>query len=156
MSNPESSKRQQLVRNIVIFQLKLWVDGLRDLILLPVSLVAAIVGFLRSGEDPERELNQVKAYGRQTEEWINLFGQHGVGEQQGDGKNSHALASIDGVFDKLEESLRQVYRSGKTSEDAQSEIDEALNAAHEKVRRAVDGSTPESTAESAKKSAGTR
>lgn len=156
MSNPAPSKRQQLVRNIVIFQLKLWVDGFRDLVLLPVSLAAAIVGFLRSAEDPERELNQVKAYGRQTEEWINLFGQHGVGEQQGGGKNSHALASIDAVFDKLEESLRQSYKSGETSQNAQSEIDEALNAAHEKARRAVDGSTSESTVESANKPAGSK
>src|SRR5690554_7384997 len=102
MSKAQPSTRQQLVRNFVVFQLKLWVDGLRDLVLLPVSLVAAIVGFLRGGDDPERELNQVKEYGRQTEEWINLFGRHST-DVQGDSKNAHSLVSIDAVFDKVEE-----------------------------------------------------
>ncbi len=154
MSNPEPSKRKQLLRNIVIFQLKLSVDGLRDLVLLPVSLVAAFVGFMRGGDEPERELNQVIEYGRQTEEWINLFGQHGTDAQAGTdtqrrGKNSHSLASIDAVFNKVEEALRQSYKSGETSQDTQSEIDEALSAAHEKARKSVDRSTIESTNEPA-------
>lgn len=154
MSNSEPSKRKQLLRNIVIFQLKLWVDGFRDLVLLPVSLVAAFVGFMRGGDEPERELNQAIAYGRQTEEWINLFGQHGTGAQAGTetqsgGKNAHSLASIDAVFTKVEEALRQSYKSGETSQDTQSEIDEALNAAHEKARKTVEGPIPEATIEPA-------
>ena len=133
----DDSKRNQLLRRIVTFQLKLMADGLRDLVLLPVSLVAALVGYIRGGDDPARELDQVMEYGRQSEEWIDLFEQR-RGQEHGAGRSAHSLASIDAVFDKVEESLRQSYKSGGTSKDVQSEIDDALNTAHEKARNSTD------------------
>ncbi len=117
-------------------------DGLRDLVLLPVSLVAALIGYARGGDAPDRELNQVIEYGRQTEEWIDLFDQRDDDEHL-DRKNSHSLASIDAVFNKVEDSLKQSYKSGDTSKDTQSEIDEALNAAHEKARKSAEATTTE-------------
>ena len=129
MSESEPSKRGALIRRVIVFQLKLAVDGLRDLILLPVSMFAAIVGFLRGGDEPDKELNQVMDYGRRTEQWIDLFDQHASDEK------SHSLSSIDTIFSSVEDALKQSYKAAGTSEDAQSEIDEALNAAHKKARK---------------------
>lgn len=129
MSESEPSKRSVLLRRVIVFQLKLAADGLRDLILLPVSMFAAIIGLLRGGDEPEKELNQVMDYGRQTEQWIDLFEQHDSDEK------SHSLASIDTIFSGLEDALKRSYKATGTSEDAQSEIDDALNAAHEKARK---------------------
>ena len=103
MSEPQTSKRGKLVRNAIVFQLKLMADGLRDLVLLPVSVIAAIIGFLRGGDDPERELNQVIDLGRETEEWINLFGNHEARE------DTHSMASIDALFTKVEDVLKKQY-----------------------------------------------
>ena len=137
MSEAEPSKRAALVRRAVIFQLKLAADGLRDLVLLPVSFWAAIIGLVRGGDEPEKELEQVIEYGRQTERWIDLFDQHS-GEEK-----SHSLASIDSIFGTVEDALRQSYKAAGTSEVTQSEIDEALNAAHEKARNQSEtGSDP--------------
>lgn len=138
----EHSKRNQLIRRVVTFQLKLMADGLRDLVLLPVSLVAALVGFIRGGDEPDRELNQVMEYGRQTEEWIDLFDQR-IGAEHEESRNAHSLASIDAVFNKVEESLLQSYKGGDFSEDVQSEIDDALNEAHETARKSASDSKPE-------------
>jgi len=124
MSDTDTSKRGKLIRNAVVFQLKLMADGLRDLVLLPVSLVATLIGLLRGGDDPEREFLQVIEIGRESEQWINLFGNHDVGD------NPHAVASIDALFTKVEETLKQQYKAAGTSESAQAEIDEALQAAH--------------------------
>ncbi len=79
MSDTDTSKRSTLIRNAVVFQLKLMADGLRDLVLLPVSLVATVIGLLRGGDEPERELLQVIEIGRESEQWINLFGNHDAG-----------------------------------------------------------------------------
>ena len=130
MSEAETSKRSTLIRNTVVFQLKLMADGLRDLVLLPVSLVATIIGLLRGGDEPEREFNQVIEIGRGTETWINLFGNHAEED------NSHAIASIDGLFTMVEETLKKQYKTAGTSEGAQAEIDEALHAAREKATQA--------------------
>lgn len=124
-----TSTRATLVRNTIVFQLKLMADGLRDLVLVPISLFAAIVGFLRGGDEPERELNQIMDLGRQSDQWINLFGYHDV---SGD---SNMGTSIDVVFSKVEEALRQQYQAGGTSKKSQAEIDEALQAAHDKARQ---------------------
>ena len=129
MSESKTSKRGTLVRDAVVFQLKLMADGLRDLVLLPLSLIATLVGLVRGGDEPEREFVQVLRLGRRSEIWINLFGRHGTRE------HSNATASIDALFDKVEETLKRQYIAAGTSARAQAEIDEALKAAHEETRQ---------------------
>jgi len=129
MSETNTSKRGELVRNAVVFQLKLMADGFRDLVLIPVSLFAAVIGLLRGGDDPEREFNQVIDIGRESEQWINLFGHHDVPE------NANMATSLDVVFAKVEEVLKQQYQAGGTSKSTQAEIDEALQIAHDQARK---------------------
>lgn len=133
MSESNPSKRATLVRNTIVFQLKLMADGFRDLVLLPVSLIATLIGLLRGGDEPEREFNQVLQIGRETEEWINLFGNHEMPE------NSTAIASIDALFTKVEETLKQQYKATGTSASAQAEIDQALQAVQDKTRKLGSG-----------------
>ena len=129
MGDENTSKRGELVRNAVVFQLKLMADGFRDLVLMPVSLVATFIGLARGGEDPQREFHQVIEFGRESERWINLFGTHDLPD------NPNAIASIDALFTKVEETLKQQYKASGTSKSAQAEIDEALHAAIEEARQ---------------------
>jgi len=133
MSEPTPSKRSTLIRNSVVFQLKLMADGFRDLLLLPISLIATIIGLLRGGDEPEREFNQVIQVGRDSEQWINLFGNHDAPEV------SNATASIDALFTKVEETLKRQYLTTGTSASAQAEIDEALQAAHNETKQQKSG-----------------
>jgi hypothetical protein len=129
MNGTGTSKRGALIRTTFVFQLKLMADGFRDLVLLPVSLIAALIGLLKGGDEPEREFNRVLDVGRATEQWINLFGNHEVPD------NAMAIASIDTLFTRVEETLKQHYQAAGTSERAQAEIDKALQAAHKKATR---------------------
>jgi len=129
MGDEDTSKRGELFRNAVVFQLKLMADGFRDLALMPVSLIATFIGLARGGENPEREFHQVIELGRESERWINLFGHHDVPD------NANAIASIDALFTKVEETLKQQYKASGTSKKAQAEIDEALHAALEETRQ---------------------
>ena len=128
MGDTKTSKRGELVRNSVVFQLKLMADGFRDLVLLPVSLVAMLIGLLRGGDEPEREFHQVIKIGRESEKWINLFGSHDPPE------NAHAAASIDGLFTRIEETLKQQYNATGLSQSEQAHIGKALQAAHDKAK----------------------
>ena len=129
MTETNTTKRGELFRNAVVFQLKLMADGLRDLILLPVSLIATLVGLLRGGDEPEREFNRVIDLGRDTEKWINLFGQH----EEAD--SAHAISSIDSLFTRVEETLKQQYKDQGTSEGAQAQIESVLKAVQKKARK---------------------
>ena len=132
MTDKGSSKRSELIREAVVFQVKLVADGFRDLVLLPVSLVAALIGLLRGGDEPDREFKQVIELGRQSEEWINLFGNHERLE------DANPAASIDDLFTKVEDTLKQHYKASGTSESDQAQIDEALQVAHEKATKQAD------------------
>jgi hypothetical protein len=133
MGDTNTSKRGELIRNTVVFQLKLMADGFRDLVLLPVSLIAAVIGLLRGGDQPDREFQQVIQVGRDSEKWINLFGNHETPE------NSNVTVSIDALFVKVEEKLKQQYLAAGTSARAQAEIDEALQAAQQESRQQESG-----------------
>jgi len=136
MSEEQTSKRGALVRDSVVFQLKLMADGFRDLALLPVSLIATLVGLMRGGEEPEREFLQVIELGRASEKWINLFGGHQADD------DAHAAASIDTLFVKLEETLKQQYLTSGLSANVKTEIDEALRAAQDQARLEQEEQSP--------------
>ena len=68
------SSRLQLIWDVLMFQFKLVADGLRDVLLSPISLISALIGLLAGGEHPDRYFRQVLRLGRRSEIWINLFG----------------------------------------------------------------------------------
>ena len=66
--------RWTLIRDILVLQLKLIVDGLRDLILVPISLIVGLVSLLKAGNATGSEFYELLRTGRRSERWINLFG----------------------------------------------------------------------------------
>lgn len=91
-----------------MFQLKLLADGIRDAILIPLSLVAALIGVMRGGEDCAREYNRVIKMARRSERWINLFGhERPLGRR-------HPAGSMDAILDSVESAVTEQYRKGKS------------------------------------------
>ena len=128
MTENTEGKRAQLIRESLLFQLKLIADGMRDFLLVPVSLVATVVGLIRSSENPEEEFNRVIDLGRKSEQWINLFGTHDPIHEAGD------AGSIDRLVTRAEDVVREQVKSGEVSQSASSAIERALNSLHRKVR----------------------
>lgn len=71
--------RVALIWRLLVFQLKLVMDGLRDILLSPVSFVVALVGLIAGGDTPDRYWTQLMRFGRRTDLWINLFDGHAGG-----------------------------------------------------------------------------
>jgi len=71
--------RADLLWRLMVFQLKLMMDGFRDIALIPISLIAGVIGVVRGGPDADGPFREVLRFGRRTEVWINLFG-HQEGE----------------------------------------------------------------------------
>ncbi len=128
MRESEKSQRIALFREAVVFQVKLLADGMRDLVLMPVSAIAALVGLLRGGDQPDQEFRRVIEMGKQSEQWINLFGQHEPISEAGQ------AGSIDMLLTRAEEVVREQAREGGITENASRAITRALDAAHSKVR----------------------
>lgn len=108
---------------VLRFQVKLLVDGLRDLVMSPISLAAALIGLVAHPDRPGRLFEQVLDFGRQTEDWINLFGR--PQEEPG----------IDELFGKLERQLESQYDSGGVTRAAKHTVDASLDRLHRAIDR---------------------
>lgn len=69
MRSDSAPSRGALVRDLLIFQLKLWLDGLKDVVLLPLSLAAAGFDFVFR----TRFFYRVLRVGERYDLWLNLF-----------------------------------------------------------------------------------
>lgn len=65
--------RGELISHLIVFQIKLILDGLRDAVLIPTSLVAGLAGILLNKKDPWVWYREILIWGRATDQWIDLF-----------------------------------------------------------------------------------
>ena len=134
----ESDGRWTLIRDVAVFQIKLAVDAVRDVVLSPISLFAALVDLL-SGTDRERPFfYQVLLAGRRSEGWIDLFGAGDRVEPERAPRGADA-ASLDRVVARVEAVLAdQVERGGVTAQ-AKDTIDRSLDALVRRRPQSPDG-----------------
>jgi hypothetical protein len=137
LAHPEAdprARRWRLVRDLAVFQTKLLVDGIKDLVLAPVSLVAALVGLLVDRADPGRSFYTVLRWGHGFDRWVNLFG----ASQRALPPASETHASLptpgpspgeglDAYVARLERVLVEQYSRGGLTAKAKDAIDQAID-----------------------------
>ena len=75
MEQPKVSAMKSL-RCLVIFQLKLGADAIRDLVMSPVSIIMFILDLILRPAEKDSHYRQLMQFGRKTDRWINLFDEH--------------------------------------------------------------------------------
>lgn len=71
---PEYKSRWKLARDLGVFELKLAVDGLKDIILAPLALAAVVADMVMPAESRGVLLRAVIRMGEGFERWLNLYG----------------------------------------------------------------------------------
>ena len=99
LSEQDKSRFMEQLKRFLVFQVKLYVDALRDLVLSAMSLFAFILDVVLMHEPEESLFDKVLGLGRRSERAINLFNKHGKEEQ--------GAVSIDGLVDEMEERLKR-------------------------------------------------
>jgi hypothetical protein len=74
-----------LIRDMLIFHLKLWMDGLKDIVLAPVSIGAGVLDLLLGPSRSGYRLYSVLRAGERFDLWLNLFGAAREAERSGEG-----------------------------------------------------------------------
>jgi len=120
MNDTNESPRGRLIRETAVLQLKLLADGIRDAILIPLSLVAALLGLVEGGKNCDEKFRRVVKLGRRSERWINLFG-----EQQ-PLNVSHPAGSIDSILSQVESVVRDQYQKGRSAAETRAAVREAM------------------------------
>lgn len=71
---PEYRSRWRLVRDLAVFEVKLALDGLKDIVLAPLALAAVVGDMVMPRETRGVFLRAVIALGERFEHWLNLYG----------------------------------------------------------------------------------
>jgi hypothetical protein len=65
--------RWVILRDLLIFQVKLVLDGTKDIVLAPISIGAAALDLVLPGQRPGRRFYAVMRTGERFDRWLSLF-----------------------------------------------------------------------------------
>jgi hypothetical protein len=132
---PASDARWRFLRDVVVFQLKMFLDNLRDFALMPISLVAAIIDLIYKGERQGALFYRVLRWGAHSEEVINVYS--AIQWQPGDLKVNPAY-TVDAVLGRLENVLKREYEKGGTAASIKTALDRAMDQLHRETQEKGD------------------
>ena len=134
VTRPDDTSRWSLVRRLLIFQVKLFADSLRDFVLSPVSFVIVAVSLLLGRRNPHGLFDRLMQAGQITDNWIDLFGHHA---KKGD------RPSLEGMIDEIERVMREDHARGGVTAEAEKKF----RILAEEIRRRAAGSDRQGFAE---------
>ncbi|MBT8103544.1 MAG: hypothetical protein KJO95_11295 [Gammaproteobacteria bacterium] len=135
-TKPGPPDRRTLVRDIAVLQAKLIVDGLRDLLLVPASLIVGIVSLVSSGDGrPGHQFYRLLSIGKQSERWINLFGALKNAPADLEMAEPFPNADMDDLVGRLETFVVDEHKRGGITAQAKRRFDKALDAIQSARRR---------------------
>ncbi len=127
--NDHGAERWTLLRDLGVLQFKLVVDGLRDIILVPASLIAGIVSIASSKDGrPGLQFYHLLAWGKQSEVWINLFGAVENSPEEIDHPQPFGEQDIDDIVGRLETFVVDEVKRGGVTSQAKDRLDKILDA----------------------------
>ncbi len=116
-----------LLRDIAVLQVKLVVDGFRDLLLVPASIVAGIISLASTSDGkPGPQFYRLLSVGKQSERWINLFGALENSPEGQRERRDFVGGDIDEIVGNLEKFVVDEYQRGGVTRQAKDQIDRAL------------------------------
>ncbi|MAU59718.1 hypothetical protein [Parvibaculum sp.] len=134
MENEPAVTRWVLLRDVAVFHGKLVLDGLKDILLSPVSLGAALISLFNKEHETGRQFYEVLHAARRLEDWLNKYGDADRIPAPGFAVKQEG-ESIDAMIARLEELVKRQYERGGVTANAKDAIDRALDAVHEKLRK---------------------
>ena len=127
--------RLTLARDIAVLQVKLIVDGLRDFILVPISLVAGLISLFRAGDPSGNEFYNLLRVGKRSERWINLFEAADRVPERAEGRVRFPDEDIDALVGRVESFVVEEYRSGGVTRQAKDHFDQLLDSINRRRKR---------------------
>jgi hypothetical protein len=135
---PRSNRddRWKFLRDVLVFQLKMLLDNVRDFALMPISLLAALIDLFIRGEREGALFYKVLRWGSHSETVIDVYSaiEH---HEAGDFKISRNY-TVDGVIARLEGVLVRECEKGGTAATIKTAMDRAFDQIHAETGEARD------------------
>jgi hypothetical protein len=123
-----SDDRWKFLRDVLVFQLKMFLDNVRGFALMPISLVAALIDLISRGEREGALFYKVLRWGSHSEAVIDVYSaiEH---HEASDFKISPGY-TVDGVIARLEGVLVRECEKGGTAASIKAAMDRAIDQLH--------------------------
>jgi hypothetical protein len=119
--------RRMLVRDVLVFQFKLIVDGLRDFFLVPVAFFAGLLSFVNAKDGvPGPQFYNLLQLGKQSEEWIDLFGAMRNAPPEIRSRVHFPEENMDQLLERLETFVVNEEKRGGITAQARERLEKAL------------------------------
>lgn len=126
MSEEKKQDVWEKTRELLLFQLKLFADAARDLLLSPVAVACYILDLGHDGPKKDSHFEKLMAFGRRTDHHINLF-KHSRSYKKG-------MMTVDDAAKFVEDALVNELKTGDLTE-------KGFNAVKNAVKEAVGKAT---------------
>ena len=126
----DGQDRWALIRDIAVLQVKLVVDGARDLVLVPISMIAGIISLAKSNFGSDNEFYELMRVGKKSERWINLFGAADQLPETERDIMKLPNTDIDAMVSRVESFVVDEYRKGGVTQQAKERLDRAIDSLH--------------------------
>lgn len=123
--------RWRFLRDVLVFQLKMFIGSLRDFALIPVSLIAAVVDVVFKGEREGNLFYKVLRWSRHSEEIIDVYSPI---RDEGGGVRINPNYTVDSVIARLEGVVVREYEKGGTAANIKEALDKVIDQVHRETR----------------------
>jgi len=130
----KNHSRSEVLRDTFVLQLKLIVDGFRDLMLMPLIFFATLAGLIMHKDKPGRYLYRLLSYGKASEEWIGLF-------EEADKDELDPIEIKAKSFDDLLKNTQTAFESKYIDESKKEKLMGKLNAALDEINTKINPQT---------------
>ena len=120
---PANDDHWKFLRDVLVFQLKMLLDNVRDFALMPVSLAAAVIDLIFKGDRQGTLFYQVLKWGAHSEEVINVYSAIDTHWRPAVNPNY----TVDAVIARLEGVLVRECEKGGTASSIKTAMDRAIN-----------------------------
>ncbi|HEY0231680.1 MAG TPA: hypothetical protein VGC55_10535 [Dokdonella sp.] len=143
--NPETKRKAApLIRAVALLQLKLLLGAGRDLLLSPLTLVAALFDVLQLERQEPRHLRQVLRFGERMDEWIDVWS--GARDEE-----SPPRENVDALLARVEQVVRDPQTGARRARVLKRWAEREITRAR---RRAALQTTPPVAPDAVQKAAG--
>jgi hypothetical protein len=114
--------RWRFLRDVLVFQIKLFIGNLHNFIFIPISLAAAAADLLFKSERQGARFYKTMEWAKHADEAIDLYSPLREAEE-----GERKYYSIDAVVSRIEDVIVREYAKGGTTASVKTAVDKALN-----------------------------
>src|SRR4026208_2237650 len=134
-SHKATDGRWRFWRDVLVFELKMFIGNLRDFALMPVSVVAAMIDLVSKGEREGSLFYRVLRWGAHSEEVLDAYSP--IRDELQDRKVNPNY-TVDAVVARLEGVLVREYEKGGTAATIKAALDRAIDQLHRETKEKGD------------------